>query len=112
MALVLGQPLLGRSHDDAPNPEKEALPVAWTKTWTGSTGKTARVFHVTMGSGADFESAGLRRMTINAAYWCLGLESKISPHSSVDYVGAYAPLDTGFDYKALGVVPKPVASYR
>lgn len=111
-ALVYGQPLLGRKSDDAPNPAKVALPIAWTKTWTGSTGKTARVFHVTMGSARDFQSAGLRRLTINAAYWCLQLDEQITADRSVDFVGPYEPLDTGFDYKALGVVPKPVSAYR
>ena len=111
-ALVFGQPLVGREHDDAPNPEKEPLPVAWTNHWRTSHGTEARVFHVTMGSGRDFQSAGLRRLTINAAYWCLGLEQAISPNSSVDYVGTYAPLDTGFDYAELGVVPKPPSAYR
>lgn len=111
-ALVFGQPLLGRQHDDEPNPEKVPLPVAWTKTWTGSTGNTARVFHLTMGSGSDFQSEGLRRLTINAAYWCLGLENRISAASSVAYVGPYTPLDTGFNYAELGVVPKPPGSYR
>lgn len=111
-ALVYGQPLLGRQQHDAPNPEKEPLPVAWTKTWTGATGKTARVFHLTMGSASDFQSEGLRRLAINAAYWCLGLEDRISAASSVAYVGHYAPLDTGFNYAELGVVPKPPAAYR
>ena len=111
-ALVYGQPLMGRQHDDLPNPEKEALPVAWTKTWTGSSGKTARVFHVTMGSARDYQSAGLRRLTINAAYWCLLLEDQITATASVDLVGPYDPLDTGFDYAELGVVPKPVSAYR
>ncbi len=111
-ALVYGQPLLGRNHDDLPNPEKIALPVAWTKIWTGSTGKAARVFHVTMGSARDYQSAGLRRLTINAAYWCLGLEDRIVADSSVDLIGTYEPLDSGFDYVELGVVPKPPAAYR
>jgi len=111
-ALVYGQPLLGRQRTDAPNPEKEPLPVAWTKTWTTSTGNPARVFHCTMGSAADFQDPGVRRITINAAYWCMGLESAISPTSSVDYVGPYAPLDTGFDYEALGLVPRPPSYYR
>jgi len=111
-ALVLGQPLLGRNHDDGVNTEKEPLPIAWTKTWTGSTGKTARVFHVTMGSAKDYESAGLRRLTINAAYWCLGIEQQISPARSVQYVGPYKPLDSGFDYEKLKVVPKKPAAYR
>ncbi len=111
-ALVLGQPLLGRKPDDAPNPAKEPLPVAWTKTWTGNRGLTARVFHFTMGSGADFANEGVRRITVNAAYWCLGLEERIAPDRSVACVGVYAPLDTGFDYAQLGVVAKPVAAYR
>ncbi len=111
-ALVDGQPLLGRNHDDAPNPEKIALPVAWTTTWTGSTGKTARVFHVTMGSARDYQSAGLRRLTINAACWCLGLEARITADLDVDYVRPYAPLDSGFDYAKLGVVPKAPAAFR
>jgi hypothetical protein len=111
-ALVYGQPLLGRKHDDPPNPEKEALPIAWTKTWTGSTGTPARVFHVTMGSSYDFQCADLRRMVINAAYWCTGMENRITASSSVDYVGPYAPHDCGFDYERLGVVPRPVASFR
>lgn len=65
-----------------------------------------------MGSAADFQSAGLRRMTINAAYWCMGLEGSISPLSSVECVGPYEPLDTGFNYAELGVVPKPPSAYR
>jgi hypothetical protein len=66
-ALVRGQPLLGRKHDDAPNPKLEPLPVAWFKYWQTSEGKKARVFQSTMGSGHDLESAGLRRLVINAA---------------------------------------------
>ncbi len=111
-ALVYGQPLLGREPDSAPNPEKIALPIAWTKTWTGAAGRAARVFHVTMGSARDYQSAGLRRLTINAAYWCLHLDAAITADRSVDYVGPYAPLASGFDYAALGVTPRPVAAYR
>ena len=111
-ALMFGQPLTGRSHDDPPNKKKIPLPIAWTKTWTGSKGVPARVFHVTMGSARDMQSAGLRRMTINAAYWCLGLEERIDAQSSVDYVGPYEPLESGFNYPKLGVVPRPVSYYR
>ena len=111
-ALLVGQPLIGRKRGDAPNPEKEPLPVAWTKTWTGNRGRTARVFHFTMGSGADFEDEGMRRVAVNAAYWCMGIEDRITADRSVACVDPYHPLDTGFDYKALGVVPKPVSAYR
>ncbi len=111
-ALVLGQPLMGRDHDDDVNPEKEPLPIAWTKTWTGAAGKTARVFHITMGSAMDYQSAGLRRLTINAAYWCLRMERGISPTSSVQYVAPYEPLASGFDYEKLKVIPRKPAAYR
>ncbi|MDA7882062.1 ThuA domain-containing protein [Akkermansiaceae bacterium] len=111
-ALVWGQPLTGRSYDDPPNTKKEPLPVAWFKTWKTTTGKNARVFHTTMGSGKDLESAGLRRMVINATYWGMKMGDKIAPDRSVDYVGEYKPLASGFNYEKLGVVPKPVTAYR
>ncbi len=111
-ALVMGQPLLGRKQDDPPNPELEPLPVAWFKTWQTSQGKIARVFQSTMGSAHDFQSAGLRRLIINAAYWGMGMESAISASRSVEIVGTYQPLDSGFNYKELGVVPKPVSAYK
>lgn len=111
-ALVYGQPLLGRQPTDSANTKKEPLPIAWTKTWTGATGKTARVFHVTMGSAKDYESEGLRRLTLNAAYWCLGMEFQIQATSSVEYVGDYVPLASGFNYEKLGVVARKPAAYR
>lgn len=111
-ALVWGQPLMGRNHDDPPNTKLEPLPVAWFKTWLTSEGKSARVFHSTMGSGTDLESAGLRRLIINAAYWAMGLESAIRATSHVDIVGDYKPLESGFNYEKLGVMLKPVAAYK
>jgi len=111
-ALVWGQPLMGRRHDDAPNPKLEPLPVAWVKPWQTSTGKSARVFHSTMGSGTDLQSAGLRRLIINAAYWCLAMESAITATRSVDIVGDYQPLPSGFNYLKLGVKPQPVSAYQ
>lgn len=110
--LVLGQPLTGRSHGDPPNEDLIPLPVAWVKTWKGNTGKTARVFHSTMGSAKDFESAGLRRLTVNAVYWCLGMEQRVRADSSVEIVGEYDPLPSGFDYEALGVEPHPPSYYE
>lgn len=111
-ALVWGQPLMGRKHDDLPNPKLEPLPVAWIKNWQTSTGKTAHVFHSTMGSGTDLQSAGLRRLIINAAYWCLNMESTITATRSVDIIGNYQPLESGFNYSELGVKPRPVSTYK
>lgn len=110
--LVMGQPLIGRKPDDAVNTELAALPVAWVKTWTGNHGKTARVFHTTMGSAQDFQSSGLRRLTINAVFWCLMMEEAIDPNSNVDIIGNYEPLESGFDYKRLKVVPRKPSYYE
>lgn len=111
-ALVWGQPLMGRRPDDPPNKGLEPLPVAWVKHWQTGDGKTARVFHSTMGSASDLKSAGLRRLIINAAYWGMGMESAISATRSVEIVGEYNPLGSGFDYEQIGVVPKPVSAYK
>ena len=111
-ALVWGQPLMGRQPEDAPNTKKEPLPVVWIKDWKTSTGKTARVFHSTMGSARDLQSTGLRRLVINAAYWGMGLEEKITADRSVEFVGPYAPLASGFNYEQLGVFPKLPAAYK
>ena len=111
-ALVWGQPLMGRKQSDAPNPKLEPLPVAWFKNWQTSGGKTARVFQSTMGSGTDLRNPGLRRLIINAAYWCMGMEAAITPTGSVEFVGKYEPLESGFAYKEIGVVAKPVSAYR
>lgn len=111
-ALVWGQPLLGRNPDDQPNLKLEALPVAWYKNWQTSQGRIARVFQSTMGSATDFESAGLRRLVINAAYWGMKMEAAITTDRCVDMVGSYKPLENGFEYEKLGVVAKPVSDYQ
>jgi type 1 glutamine amidotransferase len=111
-ALVMGQPLIGREQGGKDNPNKEPLPVVWFKNWKTSNGKLARVLHSTMGSARDLQNPGLRRLVVNGVYWGLDMEDKISADSSVDYVGAYEPLSGGFNYEALGVVPKPPSAYR
>jgi len=111
LPLLMGQPLMARSHDDPINPDLIPLPVAWVKNWTGASGRSARVFHSTMGSAKDFQSEGLRRLFTNAAYWCLRLEDEIRADSSVAPVGRYAPLASGFNYPKLDVRPRPVSAY-
>ena len=86
--------------------------MAWFKNWETGEGKKARIFQSTMGSGTDLQNPGLRRLIINAAYWCMGMEAAIAPARSVEFVGAYAPLESGFDYKKIGVVAKPVSAYK
>ena len=111
-ALVLGQPLVNLNPDAPANAKKEPLPVAWVKTWKGNGPRASRIFHFTMGSGEDFSNAGVRRLTVNAVYWGLGLEEFIDADSSVDFVDEYRPLKPGFKYQKLGVQPHPAEFYE
>ena len=90
--IVLGQVLVGMKPDDEPltgAKNEPMMPVAWTKTYTGKSGKTSKVFTTTMGAATDFESVGVRRMLINATYWALGMEDKITDSLNIDYVGEF-----------------------
>lgn len=106
--LVLGQVLVGMKSTDAPvEGAKNApmMPVAWTKTYQGAAGKTARVFTTTMGSSTDFVTEGTRRMLVNACYWALGLEDKIAPQSNVALVGEFKPHNFSFNGAEKGRKP-------
>ena len=103
--LVLGHPLAGKNPTDAPDPKKPPVPVAWTKTFTGSSGKSARVFTTTMGYGEDFKEEGVRRMFVNACYWTMGMEDKIPAKSDVSVPGGYAPKASGFAGYRRGLKP-------
>jgi type 1 glutamine amidotransferase len=89
--LLVGHVLTGMKSTDPLNDKKPPVPVAWTKTYTGAAGKAARVFTTTMGHSGDLKDENFRRLLVNACYWCLGLEEKISAKSNVDLVGKYEP---------------------
>src|SRR5579862_7242848 len=93
--LVLGQVLAGMTPDSPPNPNKQPVPIAWVKTYTGESGKTARTFMTTMGHAEDFKNEGFRRMVVNACYWAMGMEKKISAKSRVEFAAAYNPNPIG-----------------
>ena len=49
----------------------------------------SRIFTSTLGASEDIVADGSRRLFVNAAYWCLGMESEIPTQSNVDIVGAF-----------------------
>ena len=107
--LVLGQVLSGMEASDKPVEglkNDPLMPIAWTKTYKGTQGRTGRVFTTTMGSGTDLLSEGFRRLLVNACYWCIGLEDKIPARANVEFVGEYKPSPFSFfgTFKA-GVKP-------
>ena len=109
--LMKGQPLVDLSRDAKPNTKKKPLPIAWTTQWEGDFDLISRIFHFTMGSAKDFENEGVRRLVVNAVYWGLKMETDISPDSSVEIVGEYKPLKSGFAYEKFGVKPRDAEYY-
>ncbi len=109
--LVLGQIVAGMKFDDPPakyeagkqNRNEPMMPVAWTKTYKGENGKTARIFCTTMGAATDLEAEGTRRMLVNSVYWSLGMEDKISEKTNVEIVGEFKPTPFGFGKYVKGV---------
>lgn len=98
--LLLGQ--VTESLDPASKPvdgpkNNPMMPIAWTKTYKGAAGKTARIFTTTMGASQDFANEAVRRMLVNAVYWTLGMETRIPAQSDVRLVGDFTP--TPFRFK-------------
>jgi len=80
-----GKPAVGKLNDPM-------MPIAWTRTYSLTEGKTGRVFTTTMGSADDLiKSPALRRMLVNATYWATRMEDKIPEKASVDLVGNPMP---------------------
>ena len=107
-ALVMGQVLEGMKPDDKPVTGRQndpMMPIAWTRTYRGAGGKAGRVFTTTMGASNDMPSEGVRRMLVNAAYWCTGMEDKIPAKAKVDIIGPYQPLPFKFGGHKKGVKP-------
>lgn len=107
--LVLGQVLTGMKADDPPAAGKvndPMMPIAWTKSYTGTAGKQARVFTSTIGAANDLVAEGTRRLLVNACYWAVGLEEQIPEKSNVALVGDYQPSNFKFNGAKLGIRPQ------
>ncbi len=110
--LVMGQVLKSMDFKDEPVGEETdaktgkvkqknnpMMPVAWVRTYKSASGKEGRVFASTMGGAMsghrDWDSEGFRRLFVNGAYWCVGLEADISATASVEPVGSTAAFKRG-----------------
>ncbi len=73
-------------------------PVAWTKTYSGTSGTAARVFFTTLGHPYDFREESMRTLALNGILWALGQEI---PESGADaeLAGVYEPNNSGFGDK-------------
>ena len=103
--LLHGEVLVGMEPSNPPKPDTPTMPLAWIKSYTGERGSASRVFCTTMGASVDLESVDLRRLLVNACYWCMGLENQISDQSQVGYVDEYNPTFFGFGTFKRGMRP-------
>ncbi|MCA9212388.1 MAG: ThuA domain-containing protein [Planctomycetales bacterium] len=104
--LLHGQVLKGMQPTDEPvvgEKNNPMMPLFWTKTFTGSSGKASRVVNTTMGSSTDLECEDLRRALVNSVYW--GLEMDVPAQADVDFVGEYNPTPYGFGNYQKGIKP-------
>ncbi len=73
-------------------------PVAWTKSYTGTSGVATRVFFTTLGHPYDFREESMRKLALNGILWAMGLDIPSNGASS-SYAGAYNPNNSGFGDK-------------
>lgn len=103
--LIYGQCTSGMTPESPVNLKKSIMPVAWTRTYTGSKGKTGRVFTTTMGASIDLVNEDLRRLIINGCFWSLGMENQIPEKANVNYISEYNPTMFGMDKYKKGLFP-------
>lgn len=114
--LLLGEVVAGMKAGDPPLAGKRnepMMPVAWSKTYQapGGTAK-GRVFNTTMGASQDMENEAFRRLLVNATYWAVGLEGKITPAAEVGIVGKFKPTRFSFNGYTKGVKPADLAGWE
>ncbi|APQ19371.1 ThuA domain-containing protein [Maribacter hydrothermalis] len=75
-------------------------PVAWTKSYTGASGKKARVFFTTLGHPYDFKLPVVRKIAMNGIFWALEKEDSI-PENGVNVTldEPFEPNNSGFGQK-------------
>ena len=94
--LVMGQVLESMDPTAPPDPAKKLMPVAWTKTYTGESGKPARIFTTTMGHVMDFRNRGLpahagQRLLLGRS----GSRRRSRRRRSVEFAGPFEPHPIG-----------------
>lgn len=107
--LMRGQVLSGMKPDSPPvaGAQNEPMqPLVWVKNYQLEGGQPGRIVVSTIGAAVDFESAGLRRLFVNAVYWMCGLEAQLPAEVKADPVGEYKPSFFGFNGFRKGVKPE------
>jgi len=111
--LVFGQVSSGMDPGDGPvtgAKNSPLMPVVWIRNYASDKAHVSKIVATTMGAAVDLENEDLRRLLVNAAYWCVGLEKQIPPKANVDYTGDYHPSWFGFGKFVKDVRPMELES--
>jgi hypothetical protein len=104
--LLRGEVLAGMLPTDPPvtGPKNSPMqPIAWTRLYRNEAGNTNRIFCTTMGAATDLQNEDLRRLVVNAVYWCAKM--KVPARADARLVGEYRPTMFGFDGFVRGIKP-------
>jgi len=109
--LLLEGKSLVSGHEKAKRTERypTTQPVAWTKGYMGTSGKTAKVFFTTLGHPHDFRADAMRKLVVNAVYWSLGREAEIpATGSKADLIGKFDLTTAASGGNRKGIKPQPI----
>lgn len=108
--LLRGQVLTGMKPTDPPvdgDKNEPMMPLVWVREISAAPGlPVGRYVCSTIGAAEDFSSPGLRRLLVNACYWCTGREADIRPDSSVEFITPFRPTRFGFNAFQKGLTPR------
>ena len=110
--LAMGQILNGMTPDSPPAPDKKQMPVAWSRTYQGASGRSGRVFTTTHGASEDLLNDGFRRLAVNGLLWAAGLEAHIRPDGDIGFVGPFRPTTYALDGFVQGMKPADMAGWE
>jgi len=103
--LLYGQSTNGMTPESPVNLSKSIMPVAWTRSYTGTNGESGRVFTTTMGASVDLVNEDLRRLIVNGCFWAMGMEKQIPEKANVDFISEFKPTMFGFGLFKKGLFP-------
>ncbi len=94
-----------------PLADKKPQPAAWVRKYKSKSGKEGRAFCSTQGASEDILDENVRRMIVNATFWCMGMEEDIKADSNMDFVGPYNPTTFSFRPSIKDAKPSDVQGF-
>lgn len=111
--LLEGAVLAGMSPDSAPIDDGRnapRMPLVWLRERALPGELRQRVVCSTIGAAVDLRSEDLRRLLVNAVYWCAGLESRMPARAEVAPLRTFEPTTFGFGNYRRGLRPADFAA--